>query len=63
MRCSSTKPATRELFQIKSYKEIEPKLASTIENENAPNRVHGYKPQPDPMVYKKFYGALRKTRK
>ena len=52
----------RDSFQMKSYKEIEPKLARTIDNENAPNKFAGYNPQPDVMGNKKFY-ALKKARK
>ncbi len=63
MRSTSTQPFVRDSFKMKSYTEIEPKLARTIDNENAPNKLAGYNPQPDYMGVKKFYGALRKTRK
>jgi hypothetical protein len=65
MRSTSTQPYTsnRDTFKMKSYLDIEPKLARTIDNENAPNKVAGYNPQPDYMGAKKFYGGLKKTRK
>lgn len=63
MRSTSTQPIDRDSFKMKSYKDIEPKLAKTIDNENAPNKFSGYKPQPDYMGLKKFYGDLKKTRK
>lgn len=44
---------------MKTYKEIEPKLARTIDNESAPNKYDGYKPQPDVEGIKKFYGTLK----
>jgi hypothetical protein len=35
-------------FKMRKYHEIEPKLAKTIENTNAPNKLSGsVNPQPD----------------
>jgi len=49
---------------MKKYNEIEPKLAKTIENKNAPNKLTGsVNPQPDYQGLKKFYGGLQRSRK